>query len=147
MSQERLANSVDERIGKRVKSRRLEVDLSQEKLADLVGVTFQQIQKYENGVNRIAASRLWEMSKALGVPVSYFYEGLNLSGPGVAETGQELVYDMMATPEGQRLLQIFGTIRSPRLRRRVVELVRVMAEEDDPPDDPAPALPRPKLEI
>ena len=132
MSQERLANSVDERIGKRVKSRRLEVDLSQEKLAVLVGVTFQQIQKYENGVNRIAASRLWEMAKALGVPVGYFYEGLNVSGPGVAEEGaQDLVYDMMATPEGQRLLQIFGGIRSARLRRRVVELVRVMAEEDE----------------
>lgn len=132
MSQERLANSVDERIGKRVKSRRLEVDLSQEKLAELVGVTFQQIQKYENGVNRIAASRLWEMSKALGVPVGYFYEGLSSAiGPGVAEeSAPDLVYDMMATPEGQRLLQIFGAIKSARLRRRVVELVRVMAEED-----------------
>ncbi len=136
MSDERLANAVDERIGKRVKSRRLEIDLSQEKLADLVGVTFQQIQKYENGVNRIAASRLWEMAKALGVPVQYFYEGLATEGRGVAEEGPaDLVYDMMATPEGQRLLQIFGTIRSAKLRRRVVELVRVMAEEDDVPDD------------
>ena len=132
MSDERLANSVDERIGKRVKGRRLEVDLSQEKLADLVGVTFQQIQKYENGVNRIAASRLWEMARALGVPVQYFYEGLSVNAPGVAEAGApDLVYDMMATPEGQRLLQIFGSIRSAKVRRRVVELVRVIAENDD----------------
>ena len=132
MSDERLANSVDERIGKRVKGRRLEVDLSQEKLADLVGVTFQQIQKYENGVNRIAASRLWEMSKALGVPVQYFYEGLSVNASGVAEEGApDLDYDMMATPEGQRLLQIFGSIRSAKVRRRVVELVRVIAENDD----------------
>lgn len=131
MSDERLANSVDERIGKRVKGRRLEVDLSQEKLADLVGVTFQQIQKYENGVNRIAASRLWEMSKALGVPVQYFYEGLSVNGPGVAEEAAPgLVYDMMATAEGQRLLQIFGAIKSAKVRRRVVDLVRVMAEND-----------------
>jgi transcriptional regulator with XRE-family HTH domain len=136
MSDERMANAVDEHIGKRVKARRLVIDLSQEKLADLVGVTFQQIQKYENGVNRIAASRLWEMARALGVSVSYFYEGLTAS-PGVAEDGPpDLVYDMMATPEGQRLLQIFGAIRSPRLRRRVVELVRVMAEEDEGPEQP-----------
>lgn len=131
MSDERLANSIDERIGKRVKGRRLELDLSQERLADLVGVTFQQIQKYENGVNRIAASRLWDLARALGVPVSYFYEGLSGPGVGVAEEPSELVYDMMATPEGQRLLQIFGAIRSPRLRRRVVEIVRVIAEEED----------------
>jgi transcriptional regulator with XRE-family HTH domain len=138
MSDERLANAVDERIGKRVKGRRLEIDLSQEKLADLVGVTFQQIQKYENGVNRIAASRLWEMAKALGVPVQYFYEGLSVERPGVAEeAAPDLVYDMMATPEGQRLLQIFGTIKNPRLRRRVVELVRVMAEDDDAADEGA----------
>jgi transcriptional regulator with XRE-family HTH domain len=132
MSDERLANAVDEHIGKRVKARRLSIDLSQERLAELVGVTFQQIQKYENGVNRIAASRLWDMARALGVPVSYFFEGLRAEpAPGVAEDGpDDLVYDMMATPEGQRLLQIFGAIKSPKLRRRVVELVRVMAEEE-----------------
>lgn len=134
MSDERLANAVDEHIGKRVKSRRLQIDLSQEKLADLVGVTFQQIQKYENGVNRVAASRLWEMAKALGVPVSFFYEGLEVAGSGVREESQDIVYDMLATPEGQRLLQIFGAIKSAKLRRRVVELVRVMAAEDD--DEP-----------
>jgi transcriptional regulator with XRE-family HTH domain len=137
MSDERLANSVDEHIGKRVKSRRLQIDLSQEKLADLVGVTFQQIQKYENGVNRVAASRLWEMAKALGVPVSFFYEGLSVSG-GVREESEDIVYDMLATPEGQRLLQIFGAIKSPKLRRRVLELVRVMAAEDDDEDSATP---------
>jgi len=130
MSDERLANAVDEHIGKRVKSRRLQIDLRQEKLADLVGVPFQQIQKYENCVNRVAASRLWEMARALGVPVAYFYEGLSVASGGVAEESEALVYDMMATPEGQRLLQIFGSIKSPKLRRRVVELVRVMAEEE-----------------
>jgi len=137
MSDERLANSVDERIGKRVRSRRLELDLSQERLAELVGVTFQQIQKYENGVNRIAASRLWDMARALGVQVSYFYEGLAGPAAGVAEEPSDLVYDMMATPEGQRLLQIFGAIKSARVRRRVVDLVRVIADEDDSGRDQA----------
>lgn len=129
MSDERLANAVDEHIGKRVKTRRLQIDLSQEKLADLVGVTFQQIQKYENGVNRVAASRLWEMAKALGVPVAYFFEGLSVTG--VAEESESIAYDMMATTEGQRLLQIFGAIKSVKLRRRVVDLVRTMAEDED----------------
>lgn len=140
MSDERVANTVDVHIGKRLKARRLELDISQEKLADLVGVTFQQIQKYENGVNRIAGSRLWEMGKALSVQPGYFYEGLPQEQRGVAEEGPpDLVYDMMATSEGQKLLQIFGGIRSARLRRRVVELVRVMAEDDDPAEADGPS--------
>ena len=131
MSDERTANRIDEHLGKRLKARRLMLDLSQEKLADLVGVTFQQIQKYENGVNRIAGSRLWEMGKALGVPPGYFYEGLPVEAPGVAGEGApDVVHDMMATQEGQRLLQIFGAIKSAKVRRRVVELVRVMADHD-----------------
>ncbi len=126
-----MANRIDEHLGKRLKARRLMLDLSQEKLADLVGVTFQQIQKYENGVNRIAGSRLWEMGKALGVQPGYFYEGIPIEAQGVAEEGApDLVYDMMATPEGQSLLQIFGSIRSPRVRRKVVELIRAMVEAD-----------------
>ena len=132
MSDERQANTVDRRIGQRVKQRRLELGLSQERLAELLGVTFQQIQKYEKGANRIAASRLFDLSGALGVAVSYFYEGLTSGAAraGVAEEGEGFVYDMLATPEGQQLLQLFGTIRSPKVRRKVVELVRTMAEDD-----------------
>lgn len=140
MSDERLANGVDRRIGQRVKQRRLEMGMSQERLAELLGVTFQQIQKYEKGANRIAASRLFDLSGALGVAISYFYEGLTATAGGVAEEGQDFVYDMLATPEGQQLLQIFGTIRSPKIRRRVVDLVRALAEDegDDPPSLPGP---------
>lgn len=132
MSDERHANGVDKRIGQRVKQRRLELGMSQERLAELLGVTFQQIQKYEKGVNRVAASRLFELSSALGVALGYFFEGLTAGQPqaGVAEEGQDFVYDMLATPEGQQLLQIFGSIRSPKVRRRVVELVRALAEDE-----------------
>jgi len=132
MSEERIANSVDKRIGQRVKQRRLEMGMSQERLAELLGVTFQQIQKYEKGVNRVAASRLFELAAALGVGLAYFYEGLTAGAPqgGVAEEGQEFVYDMLASPEGQQLLQIFGQIKSAKVRRRVVELVRTLAEDD-----------------
>jgi len=134
MSDERQANTVDKRIGQRVKQRRLELGLSQERLAELLGVTFQQIQKYEKGANRIAASRLFDLSGALNVAVTYFFEGLTLGVAregGVAEEGEGFVYDMLATPEGQQLLQIFGTIRSPKVRRRVVDLVRALAEEEN----------------
>ncbi|MDZ4775884.1 MAG: helix-turn-helix transcriptional regulator [Alphaproteobacteria bacterium] len=136
MSEERIANSVDKRIGQRVKQRRLEMGMSQERLAELLGVTFQQIQKYEKGVNRVAASRLFELASALGVGLAYFFEGLTAGSPhegirgGVAEDGQGFVYDMLASPEGQQLLQIFGQIRSAKVRRRVVDLVRTLAEED-----------------
>lgn len=132
MSDERHANGVDKRIGQRVKQRRLELGMSQERLAELLGVTFQQIQKYEKGLNRVAASRLFELSSALGVALGYFFEGLTAGAPqqGVAEEGRDFVYDMLATPEGQQLLQIFGSIRSPKVRRRVVELVRALAEDE-----------------
>lgn len=132
MSDERHANGVDKRIGQRVKQRRLELGMSQERLAELLGVTFQQIQKYEKGVNRVAASRLFELSSALGVALGYFFEGLTAGAPqpGLAEEAQDFVYDMLATPEGQQLLQIFGSIRSPKVRRRVVELVRALADDE-----------------
>lgn len=140
MSDERSANGVDRRIGQRVKQRRLEMGMSQERLAELLGVTFQQIQKYEKGANRIAASRLFDLSGALGVAISYFFEGLTVGAPagGVAEDGQDFVYDMLATPEGQQLLQIFGAIRSPKIRRRIVDLVRALAEEESAPGSDLP---------
>ncbi len=76
MTDQRGADAVDRHIGARVRARRLEIGMSQEKFADLLGVTFQQIQKYEKGVNRIAASRLYYMTEALDVSISYFFEGL-----------------------------------------------------------------------
>jgi transcriptional regulator with XRE-family HTH domain len=131
MSEERIANSVDKRLGQRLKTRRMELGISQERLADLLGVTFQQIQKYEKGVNRIAASRLFSMSEALDVSVSYFFEGLAVGAPsGVREESQEIVYDTLATPEGLQLVQMFSSIKSAKIRKRVVELVRALAQDD-----------------
>jgi len=131
MSEERLANSVDKRLGQRLKTRRMELGVSQERLADLLGVTFQQIQKYEKGVNRIAASRLFSMAEALDVTVGYFFEGLSAGAPnGVREESQEIVYDTLATPEGLQLVQMFSSIKSAKIRKRVVELVRALAQDD-----------------
>jgi transcriptional regulator with XRE-family HTH domain len=130
MNDERAANAVDKRIGQRVRSRRLEISMSQERLAELLGVTFQQVQKYEKGVNRIAASRLFDIASSLDIPVARFFEGLTSArGTGVAESSQDFVDDALATPEGAQLISLFASIQNQRVRRRVVELVRALAEE------------------
>lgn len=130
MNDERAANAIDRRIGQRVRSRRLEIGMSQERLAELLGVTFQQVQKYEKGVNRIAASRLHDISNALDMPVSRFFEGMSPArSGGVEDSGRDYVEDVLATPEGTQLMALFASIQNPRVRRRVVELVRALAEE------------------
>lgn len=131
MNDERAANAVDRRVGQRVRARRLEIGMSQERLAELLGVTFQQVQKYEKGVNRIAVSRLWDIASALELPVARFFDGAGGAGGarGVAESRQEYVDDALATPEGAQLLSLFASIKSPKLRRKVVELVRTLTED------------------
>lgn len=138
MNDERIANAVDRRLGQRVRARRLEISMSQEKLADLLGVTFQQVQKYEKGINRIAASRLFDIAAALDVPISAFFDGLSpMRAPGgVSENASEsFVHDVLATPEGLQLVSLFAAIESPRVRKRVVELVRAIAEENAAPKE------------
>lgn len=128
MNDERAANAVDRKIGQRVRSRRLEIGMSQERLAELLGVTFQQVQKYEKGVNRIAASRLFDIAGALDLPAARFFEGLTSRG-GVAEPKQEYSADVLSTPEGVQLISLFASIKSVKVRRRVVELVKALADE------------------
>lgn len=126
------ANQIDLRIGQRVRTRRMELGLSQDSLARVLGVTFQQVQKYEKGVNRISAARLFTIAESLGAPVSYFFEDVATTlGHGVSETERtNYVADTLATPEGLQLVMLFHAIKSPRVRRRVVELVRALAEDD-----------------
>jgi transcriptional regulator with XRE-family HTH domain len=127
MNDERAANAIDRKVGQRVRSRRLELGMSQERLAELLGVTFQQVQKYEKGVNRIAVSRLFDIANALEMPAGRFFEGLNARG--VAENRQDYVDDALATPEGSQLMALFASIKSQKLRRKVVELVRTLTDE------------------
>jgi len=130
MSDERAANAIDRKLGQRVRSRRLEIGMSQERLADLLGVTFQQVQKYEKGVNRIAASRLFDISAALDMPIDRFFEGLSgRAGAGVAEASADYVEDVRATADGARLMALFASIKSVKVRRRAVELVKALADE------------------
>jgi transcriptional regulator with XRE-family HTH domain len=129
MNDERAANAIDRKIGQRVRTRRLEIGMSQERLAELLGVTFQQVQKYEKGVNRIAASRLYDIAASLDMPAARFFENLSGGRVGVAEDRQEFVEDVMATPEGAQLMSLFSSIKSLKIRRRVVELVKALSDE------------------
>lgn len=127
MSEERAANAIDKRLGERVRARRLQIGMSQEKLAALLGVTFQQVQKYEKGVNRIAASRLFDVAAALDLTVASFYEGL--SHRKSKDAADDAVSAVLATPDGAELVRLFSEIKSVNVRRRVVELVRAMTME------------------
>jgi transcriptional regulator with XRE-family HTH domain len=124
-------NPVDKHVGARVRSRRILMGMSQEKLGISLGLTFQQVQKYEKGTNRIGASRLQNIAKTLSVPVSYFFEGAPLEGAstGFADTEQtNYVADILSTPEGISLAKAFMRINDPRVRRKIVELVTMMAD-------------------
>jgi transcriptional regulator with XRE-family HTH domain len=124
----------DRHVGRRIRMRRIQVGLSQERLADSLGVTFQQVQKYEKGANRITMSRMRIVSQVLGVPMAYFTEGapgeeaIGIGG-GFAEAWQvEFASDLLTSPEGLALARAFASIEDPRLRRRVVDLVITLAD-------------------
>ena len=131
-------NPIDRHVGSRVRMRRVLVGMSQEKLGDALGLTFQQVQKYEKGTNRIGASRLQHIASVLGVSVDFLFEGApRLEGPageeaaGFAEAPpSEYVADFLSTSEGVQLMKHFVAIKSPRVRRRVVDLVAALAGED-----------------
>ena len=126
-------NPIDKHVGARVRLRRQLLNMSQEKLGEELGVTFQQIQKYERGANRIGAGRLWMLAHTLDVPVSFFYEGVkeSMAQPGFSEGDQTpIVDDFIQSADGVALAQAFARIRDPKVRRRVLELVRTLAAEE-----------------
>jgi len=118
-----------------VRLRRQMMEMSQEKLGEELGVTFQQVQKYERGANRIGAGRLWHLARVLEVPVSFFYDGVNSTAQqptGFAEGDQTpIINDFLQSSDGVALAQAFSKITDPKVRRRVLELVRSLAETSD----------------
>jgi transcriptional regulator with XRE-family HTH domain len=124
-------NFVDAHVGVRMRVRRQIIGMSQEKLGELLGITFQQVQKYEKGSNRVSASRLYLMAKVLGVPVQYFFDGLPDSDrEGFSEgTQSSVVLDACASPEGIQLNRIFSEIAEPARRKLIVSLVKVVADQ------------------
>lgn len=132
----RRANSVDVHVGGRVRLRRMVLGMSQEKLGEQLGLTFQQVQKYEKGVNRIGAGRLFDMAHVLGVPVQFFYDDApsyqssTASHGGFSErSGEADVVDFLSTREGLELNKAFVRIEDARARRAIIELVRSLAGE------------------
>ncbi len=126
------ANPIDSVVGNRVRLRRMVIAMSQERLGDMLGLTFQQIQKYEKGVNRIGAGRLFEIAQILGVPIGYFYEGVTAAVPGDSHSSiaNPPVAELLATAEGLQLALAFMRIKDTKVRKRVVDLVRSLAEDD-----------------
>ena len=132
-------NPIDKHVGSRVRMRRMMLSMSQEKLGDALGLTFQQVQKYEKGTNRIGASRLQQISHILQVPVSFFFEGAPASpgmtgagaGAGMSEApSPAYVADFLATSDGLSLTKSFMRIKNSKLRRRIVDLVEQIAGEE-----------------
>lgn len=128
-------NPIDKHVGSRVRMRRMMLSMSQEKLGDALGLTFQQVQKYEKGTNRIGASRLQQIANILQVPVAFFFEGAphipgQTSGLGEAPS-PAYVSDFLATSDGLSLTKAFMRIKNGKLRRRIVDLVEQIAGDDD----------------
>ena len=115
--------------------RRKMLGVSQERLAEALGLTFQQVQKYERGANRISASKLYEIARFLSAPISYFFEGLGDpaagGAPGHDDASEQHVHGFLMTSEGLELAAAFPRIGRSRLRRRLLDLVRSLAEEEE----------------
>ncbi|MDP3898953.1 MAG: helix-turn-helix domain-containing protein [Mesorhizobium sp.] len=129
-------NPIDIHVGSRVRLRRNMLSMSQEKLGESLGITFQQIQKYEKGTNRVGASRLQAIATILGVPVSFFFDAApgqeSGASRGLAEDSPNLyVADFMNSSEGLQLNRAFVKIADAKVRRKVIDLVKALAVEDD----------------
>jgi transcriptional regulator with XRE-family HTH domain len=143
-------NPIDRHVGSRVRMRRVLLGMSQEKLGEALGLTFQQIQKYEKGTNRIGASRLQQISCTLNVPPAFFFDGAPIQDAGGPESGAEhlavaesansnFVLDFVTTAEGLHLNKAFARIQDPKVRKRIIDLVESLASET-PANTPEPSL-------
>jgi transcriptional regulator with XRE-family HTH domain len=131
------ASPIDVQVGTRVRLRRMLIGMSQEKLGEMLGLTFQQVQKYEKGVNRIGAGRLFQVAHILGVPIDYFYEGVSSTSdgaPGFAEPGASSppVMEFLSSGEGLQLSLAFMKIKDPKVRKRVLDLVKSLSDSEEP---------------
>jgi transcriptional regulator with XRE-family HTH domain len=141
---------VDTRIGARIRMRRMLVGISQTELGEKSGVTFQQIQKYEKGTNRVSVSRLHQIAQTLGVPVEFFYEGLSEGGAATIDNVPD-VSSLLATADALDMLKAFATLENRAVRRRLVALTEQLVAaqsgadvdiEGEDEGEPAPAAER-----
>lgn len=131
--EKKVPNPIDVHVGSRVRLRRMLVSMSQEKLGDMLGLTFQQVQKYEKGANRIGASRLYQISQILGVPVQFFFEdvpgAVENGRPELSEDGAPYVMDFVSSSEGLQLNRAFTKIDDPAVRKKLLELVKTLGPD------------------
>jgi transcriptional regulator with XRE-family HTH domain len=129
-------NPIDSHVGNRVRMQRILLKMSQEKLGEALGITFQQVQKYEKGVNRISASRLQQIAQFLNVPPSFFFQDAPDSQASAPAAGgfsdiasSQYVVDFLSTTEGLQLNRAFARINEPKTRKRIIELVATIADQ------------------
>ena len=125
--------SIDKEVGSRVRMRRISIGMSQEKLGDMLGLTFQQVQKYEKGTNRISVARLVDIAKILDVNIHFFFNGIKSikNDPGFAEEeAPPYISEIMSTPEGLQLIRTFASIKNPKVRKSILQLVTALAAQD-----------------
>ncbi len=122
-----MKHRVDLHVGKRIRHRRWTNGTTQQQLAEQVGIKFQQIQKYETGMNRVSASRLWDIAHALGVPVAFFFEGMEVELPKTTNPHSDMPGDILSDREALELLRSYYAIPENQ-RRRLFDLARVLSE-------------------
>ncbi len=127
------AKCIDAYVGKRLRQQRSYLGLSQEKLGNAVGLTFQQVQKYERGANRIAASRLYQFSKALSVPVSFFYEGVD-AALGLSEEHPSFDMHPFDNAETRELIRAYYRIHNPKMRKKLLDMAKLLADHQENSD-------------
>lgn len=130
MTNPRKPNVVDIHVGTRLRVRRCQIKMSQSNLAEKLGVTFQQVQKYENGSNRIGASRLWKISRVIGVPITYFFEGVDDANRIHEDGVRDLVIDFLGSRDGYKFADAFNAIEEPEVRRQLLAMARLLADND-----------------
>ena len=125
-----MAHPVDEYVGKKLRERRTLMGMSQENLAKTVDITFQQVQKYERGANRMSASRLYQFSKTLSVPVGFFFEGFEEQDQanGMADTSMGFEHEDFSSRESLELMKAYHRIKEPKAKRAINDLIRSMAD-------------------
>ncbi|GIU67723.1 helix-turn-helix domain-containing protein [Candidatus Phycosocius spiralis] len=134
MINHRRSTSVDAYVGRRLKQRREDLELSQEKLSELLGLSFQQVQKYERGLNRVGASRLFQLCGILNVEPSFFFDGLTAErAEGVAESQSDATTlstaSLLAAPGALELLADYARLKSAGQRKKVLELIKILADD------------------
>ncbi len=136
-------NNIDKHVGARLRIRRMSIGMSQERLGEALGLTFQQVQKYEKGTNRIGASRLQQIGQIIGVPPAFFFEDMPVAIPAgsaqlsLAEDDSGSLMDFLSSAEGLMMTKAFVRIKSSRVRRKIIDLVATLAELEA---DEAPEL-------